>query len=94
MASLILAAGEKGHRCAFEHSRILLHSVFGGTSGQYSDIEIYYHQISKIKKDFYNLYSKYTNKDISVIEKDLNKDFYLDCKEAISYGVIDFIKNM
>lgn len=89
MASLLLAAGAKGKRSALPHARIMMHQPSGGATGQASDIEIQANEILRVKGIINSLYQKHTGKDISIIERDTERDFYMTAEEAKAYGIID-----
>lgn len=89
MSAVLLAGGEKGKRFALPNSQILLHQVMGGVSGQATEIEITAKQILKIKQRLNQILSKHTGQSLNKIEKDTDRDFYIDSKEAKEYGIID-----
>lgn len=89
MSAVLLAGGEKGKRFALPNSQILLHQVMGGVSGQATEIEITAKQILKIKQKLNQILSKHTGQSLNKIEKDTDRDFYIDSKEAKEYGIID-----
>ena len=89
MASLLLAAGSKGKRSALPHARIMMHQPSGGATGQASDIEIQANEILRVKGIINSLYQKHTEKDIALIERDTERDFYMSAEEAKAYGIID-----
>ncbi len=89
MASLLLAAGAKGKRSALPHARIMMHQPSGGATGQASDIEIQANEILRVKGIINSLYQKHTEKDIALIERDTERDFYMTAEEAKAYGIID-----
>lgn len=91
MGAVLLAAGKKGKRFALPNSEILLHQVMGGVQGQASEVEITARQILKIKERLNEILSKHTGQSKSKLEKDTDRDFYMDPQEAKSYGVIDEI---
>ena len=90
-AALILACGEKGKRLSLPNSEILLHQVMGGAEGQAKDIEISAKHILKVKEKVNTILAKHTNKPLTQIEKDTDRDFWMSSKEALDYGVIDNI---
>ena len=92
MAALIAASGDSGRRCAYPHSTIMIHQPLGGMGvAQASDIEIYSNNILKTKKIVNRLLAQATKKSIEEITKDTDRDYHMDTKEALSYGLIDII---
>ncbi len=90
-AALLLTAGTKGKRLALPNSEVLLHQVMGEAGGQAVEIEITARQIIKIKDKINQILAKHTGQSLSKIEKDTDRDFYLNVQEAKEYGVIDEI---
>lgn len=94
MGAVLLAAGAKGKRFTLPNSEILLHQVMGGAEGQAIEIEITAKHIIKIKDKLNQVLSKHTGQPIAKIEKDSDRDFYMNANEAKEYGLIDeVIKN-
>jgi len=91
MGAFLLAAGKKGKRFVLPNSEILLHQVMGGAEGQAVEIEIAAKQIIKTKERLNLLLAKHTGQPLSKIEKDTDRDFWLNAEEAKAYGVIDEI---
>jgi ATP-dependent Clp protease, protease subunit len=91
MASLLLAAGTKGKRSALPHARIMMHQPSGGATGQASDIEIQANEILRVKKIINEIYNLHTGKEIPILEKDTERDFYMTALEAKDYGILDTI---
>ncbi len=91
MGAVLLAAGKKGKRFALPNSEILLHQVLGGVEGQAVEVEIAARQILKIKDKLNQILAKHTGQPISKIEKNTDRDFYLNAFEAKEYGIIDEI---
>jgi len=89
MAAVLLASGAKGKRFSLPNSEILLHQPMGGITGQASEIEIGAKQILKIKHKLNQILAKHTNKALSAVETDTDRDFYLSALEAKKYGVVD-----
>lgn len=89
MGSLLLAAGAKEKRSALPHSRVMIHQPLGGFQGQASDIEIHAKEILKIKSTLNGIYAHHTGKSLDDIEGDMDRDYFMDAKEAMSYGIID-----
>jgi len=90
-ASLLLMAGEKGLRHALANSRIMIHQPSGGFRGQATDIEIHAQEIIKIKKNLNNIYVKHTSQRLSVVERSMERDNFMDAKAAKDFGLIDKI---
>lgn len=88
-AAIILAAGTKGKRHALPHSKIMLHQVWGGVSGQAADIKIQAEEILKAKKMINELLAKHTGQSIDKIAAETERDRYMTAQEAHEYGLID-----
>ena len=91
MGAFLLAAGTKGKRCSLENSEIMIHEVLGGTKGQASIIKLEAERIIKIRDKINKLLAKLTNQSIKKISKDTERDYFMDSKEALKYGIIDKI---
>lgn len=91
MGALLLAAGTKGKRYALPHARIMIHQPLGGVQGQATDIDIQAREILKIKKTIHELLAKHTGQSIEKIQQDTERDFFMNGKEALKYGIIDKI---
>ena len=89
MASLLLAAGEKGMRYALPNARILLHQPSGGFEGQASDIERHAEDIIKMKRRLNEIYVRHTGQDYATIEKTLDRDYFLSAEDARTFGIVD-----
>jgi ATP-dependent Clp protease protease subunit len=89
MAAVLMSAGAKGKRTALPHSRIMIHQPLGGAQGQASDIEITYKEISKLKKELYDILSYHSGQPFDRIEKDSDRDYWMTAEEAKEYGMID-----
>lgn len=91
MGAVILSAGEKGKRYALPNSEIMIHQPHGGVEGQASDIEISARRILKNREVLNKMLAKNTGQPITKIEKDVDRDFFMDSEEAKKYGIIDKI---
>ena len=89
MAAVLLAAGAKGKRFALPNVEILLHQIMGGVKGQATDIKINAQHILDLKDRLSKLLSEHTGKPLAQIEKDTDRDFFIDAEEAKKYGIID-----
>ncbi|HQF53825.1 MAG TPA: ATP-dependent Clp endopeptidase proteolytic subunit ClpP [Fibrobacteria bacterium] len=91
MGAVLLAAGAKGKRFILPHSRVMIHQPMGGATGQASDISITAKEIIKIKAQLNGILSKHCEKELAVIEKDTDRNFYMNAEEAIAYGLVDSV---
>ena len=92
MRALILSQGEKGKRIVLPHSKVMIHQVLGGTGlRQASDVEITSNEILRVKKEVNLLLVEATGKTLKKIEKDTDRDFYMNAEEAVEYGIVDKI---
>ena len=89
MGAILLAGGDKGKRFALPNSRIMIHQPLGGFQGQASDFEIHAKEILHMKKVVNEILAKHTGQTIKKIEKDTDRDNFLDTSAAISYGLVD-----
>jgi ATP-dependent Clp protease protease subunit len=93
MGSLLLASGAKGKRFSLPHSRVMIHQPSGGFQGQVSDIEIHANEVIKLKRKLNEIMSKHTGQPIEQVEKDSDRDNFMDPQAALEYGIIDSILN-
>ena len=91
MGALLLAGGDKKKRFALPNSRIMIHQPLGGFQGQASDFEIHAKEILHMKKIVNEILAKHTGHTIKKIEKDTDRDNFLDANAAKGYGIIDKI---
>jgi len=89
MAAFLLAAGKKGKRYALPNSEIMIHQPLGGVKGQATEIKIVAERILKIRNKLNKILAKNTGQKIDKIEKDTERDNFMDTSEAIKYGIID-----
>ena len=89
MGAVLLCAGEKGKRSGLTHSRVMIHQPLGGAQGQASDIEITYKEISKLKKELYDIISHHSGQPYERVEKDSDRDYWMTAEESKAYGMID-----
>jgi ATP-dependent Clp protease protease subunit len=89
MGSHLLAGGTKGKRFALPNAEIMIHQPHGGFEGQAADIEITAKHMLKIRHKLNEIFAKNTGQKLAQIEKDMDRDFYMDPIEAKKYGIID-----
>jgi ATP-dependent Clp protease protease subunit len=87
--TVLLTAGTKGRRYALPNSTIHMHQPLGGAQGQATDIEIQTKQILRLRTLLNDIMAKHTGKPVEVIKQDTERDFYLDAKQAVEYGLVD-----
>ena len=91
MGSLLLCAGEAGHRYSLPNSRIMLHQPSGGFQGMVSDIERHAEDIVKMKRRLNEIYAKHTGRTYEEVERTLDRDHFMSAEEAKEWGLIDHI---
>ncbi len=91
MAAFLLACGKSGKRYCLPNSEVMIHQPLGGVQGQATEIKIVAERIIKLKNKLNQILSKKTNKKLSEIEKDTDRDYYMNSQEALEYGIIDKI---
>jgi len=91
MGAFLLSSGTNKKRYALKHTKIMIHQPLGGAQGQATDIMIVAEEIIKIKKLINKILSINTNQPIEQIEKDVERDYYMDTSTAVDYGLIDQI---
>jgi ATP-dependent Clp protease protease subunit len=89
MGSLLLCCGTKGLRYALPNARIMVHQPSGGFSGQASDIERHAEDIIKMKRRLNEVYVKHTGQSYEVIERTLDRDYFMTADQAQEFGLID-----
>ena len=89
MGAFLLAAGEKGKRFALPNSKIMIHQPLGGMQGQATDIEIHARDILKTKATLNKILAERTGQPLEKIERDTDRDYFLEAEEAKAYGLVD-----
>jgi len=90
-SSLLLAAGKKGKRYILPNARVLIHQIMGGAEGQATDVDIQAREILRVKEQVNKILAKHTGQSLAKIEKDTDRDFFMEANEAKKYGIVDSI---
>ena len=91
MGAVLLCAGAEGKRAALPHSRVMIHQPSGGAQGQQSDIEISYHEITKLKKELYQIIADHSGASYEKVHNASDRDYWMTSEEAKEFGMIDEI---
>lgn len=91
MASLLLGGGTKGKRAILPSARVMIHQPFGGVEGQASDIIVGARELARIKKITSAILASSTGKSQEEIERDIQRDYYMNAEEAVAYGIADLV---
>ncbi|RME07962.1 MAG: ATP-dependent Clp protease proteolytic subunit [Anaerolineae bacterium] len=89
--TVLLTAGTKGQRYALPHATIHMHQPLGGAQGQATDIQIQAREILRLKTRLNEILAHHTGQSVEQIEKDTDRDFWMDAEEARKYGLVDEI---
>ena len=89
MGTVLLAAGTPGRRYALSNATIHIHQPAGGARGQATDVQIQAEEILRLRARLNNILVKHTGQSIERIERDTDRDFYMDAEAARQYGIID-----
>lgn len=91
MGAFLLSSGSKGKRFVLPNTEVMIHQPLGGVKGQATEIKIAAEHILKTKDKLNKILSENTGKKLEIIEKDTDRDNFMDSKEALNYGIIDKI---
>lgn len=91
MGSILLSVGEKGRRFIQPHARVMIHQPSGGAQGQASNIEIQAREIVKTKEIGARILAENCGQDFEKVMKDFDRDYWMDAKESVEYGIVDGI---
>lgn len=94
MAAVILSCGTKGKRFILPNAEVMIHQPHGGAEGQAADIEISAKHILKTRATLNKILSKNTGQPLAKIEKDVDRDFFMDADESKKYGIIDHVVSL
>ena len=89
MGAVLLAAGSKGKRFCLPHSRVMIHQPLGGFQGQATDIDIHAREILKLRQELNEILAHHTGQAVDKIAEDTDRDYFMDPRQALDYGVID-----
>ncbi len=92
--TVLLTAGSKGQRYALPNATIHMHQPLGGATGQASDIEIQAKEILRLKDRLNEILAGHTGQTMETIERDTNRDFYVDAEGAVEYGLVDQVMKL
>ena len=91
MAAILLAGGAAGKRSTLPNSRVMIHQPLGGAEGQASDIKIQADEIIRLRTRLTSILAKSTKQTLKKIEKDTDRNFFMNADEAKKYGILDTI---
>ena len=91
MGAFLLSCGEKGKRFILPNAEVMIHQPLGGATGQATEIKIAAERILKLKDKLNKLLSKNTNQNLEKVQIDTDRDYFMDAKEALKYGIVDKI---
>jgi ATP-dependent Clp protease protease subunit len=94
LGTVLLAAGQKGRRYALPHATIHMHPAGGGARGYAPDVEIQYKELKRIQDLLHNILARHTGQTVAKIAEDFDRDFFMDPKQAVEYGLIDEVLTM
>ena len=91
MGAFLLSCGKIGKRCILPNAEVMIHQPLGGVNGQATEIKIVAERILKLRDKLNQILANNTGKDLETIKKDTERDYFLDSKEALTYGIVDKI---
>ena len=91
MAAWLLAAGAEGKRYVLPHARVMIHQPLGGVQGQAADIDIQAREMLRIREQMNGILVKHTGQSLKKIERDTDRDFFFESKQAVDYGLVDAV---
>ena len=91
MGALLLAAGAPGKRMALPNSKVMIHQLSGGFSGQSSDIEIHAREAIAMRRRLDEILAKHTGQPLEKVSADTERDYFLSSAEAAEYGLVDSV---
>lgn len=91
MGAILLAAGAKGKRFVLPNSEVMIHQIMGGAEGQATDVKIRAERILKLKDQLNRILAKHTGQNFEKVEKDTDRDFFMNAKETVAFGIADAV---
>lgn len=91
MGSVLLAGGTKGKRGILPHAEVMIHQPSGGSKGQATEMEIAYRHMQETKEMLTRLLAERCGKPYEKLLEDMERDYYMSAKEALTYGIVDEI---
>lgn len=91
MAAFLLSSGTYGKRFILPNADVMIHQPLGGAEGQATDIKIAADRIVSLRERLNKILAKNTGKSLKIIERDTERDNYLNADEALKYGIVDKI---
>ena len=93
MGSILLSGGKKGRRFIFPHGEVMIHQPSGGGQGVSADLEIMAEQMMKTKEMGARILAENCGQTFEKIMKDFDRDYWMDAKESVAYGIVDGVLN-
>ena len=91
MGAVLLAGGQAGKRFALPHARVMIHQPLGGFQGQAADMEIHAKEMLETRDRLNKILAKHTGQSVERIKQDTDRDRFMDCNEAVKYGLVDSV---
>jgi len=89
MGAFLLASGAKGKRLVLPNSEVMIHQIMGGAQGQATDIKIQAERILKLRDSLNKILAKHTGQPLKNVERDTERDYFMNAEEAVKYGLVD-----
>lgn len=89
MGAFLLSSGTKGKRYLLPHSTVMIHQPSAGTQGKVTDMEIDLKEGLKVKEMTARILAQNSGQKLSKVKSDMERDYWMDAKEAVAYGIVD-----
>lgn len=93
MGAFLLSGGAKGKRYCLPNARTMIHQPSGGAQGQATDIDIQAREILIIREKLNRLMAEHTGQELAIIERDTERDHFMNAQESCDYGLVDAVVN-